>query len=294
MNAVSEPQETAPEYRYPDFICIGAQKAGTTWLDKNLRRHPKLWLPPIKEVQYFNELYIRTSRTWTARHRRDRGTAVMHQYLKKTPQESWDYRRISVLGDIIASPISDRWYGRIFALAGPNQLCGEACPDYALLPDAGIEHVLKLSPDARIILSMRDPIERAWSQLRMDIKRGQIKELAEFETYAANRDVYRRSDYPQIIANWRRFIPEKNFLAIFMDDIETAPSRVIESVCGFLGVPYRAERFAKAENPIHAGEAHEMPESVNAIFRERYRPIYEQMVTINPEVGRTWMARHYG
>ena len=40
---------------YPDFICIGAQKAGTTWLERNLRGHPQVWLPPVKAVRYFND-----------------------------------------------------------------------------------------------------------------------------------------------------------------------------------------------------------------------------------------------
>ena len=38
----------------PDFLCIGAQKSGTSWLDANLRFHPELWLPPAKELHYFD------------------------------------------------------------------------------------------------------------------------------------------------------------------------------------------------------------------------------------------------
>ena len=38
---------------YPDFIGIGAQKAGTTWLHRNLQLHPQIWMPR-KEVHYFD------------------------------------------------------------------------------------------------------------------------------------------------------------------------------------------------------------------------------------------------
>lgn len=38
----------------PDFIGIGAPKAGTTWLYYQLKDHPDLWLPPVKELHYFN------------------------------------------------------------------------------------------------------------------------------------------------------------------------------------------------------------------------------------------------
>ncbi len=39
---------------YPRFLVIGAQKAGTTWLDRNLRTHPQIWVPPEKEIHYFD------------------------------------------------------------------------------------------------------------------------------------------------------------------------------------------------------------------------------------------------
>jgi hypothetical protein len=42
--------------RGPDFLVIGAQRAGTTWLHQVLRRHPSLWLPPVKELHYFDKL----------------------------------------------------------------------------------------------------------------------------------------------------------------------------------------------------------------------------------------------
>jgi hypothetical protein len=39
---------------YPNFLGIGAQKSGTTWLHDNLARHPQVWLPPVKEIHYFD------------------------------------------------------------------------------------------------------------------------------------------------------------------------------------------------------------------------------------------------
>ena len=43
----------------PDFLVIGAQRAGTTWLHRVLRQHPALWLPPVKELHYFDPLDIK-------------------------------------------------------------------------------------------------------------------------------------------------------------------------------------------------------------------------------------------
>ena len=153
--------------RYPDFLGIGAQKAGTTWLHLNLRRHPGVWLPPVKELQYFNEIYVRRHRRWMEPYRRKHGIRALCHHIDKVPREKWNYRLIGRLTDIIDAEISDEWYGSIFALAQKRQICGEVSPQYSLLPDQGIEHILRLSPEVKIVFSLRDPIERNWSQIRM-------------------------------------------------------------------------------------------------------------------------------
>jgi hypothetical protein len=40
----------------PDFLCVGAQKGGTSWLYRQLERHPDFWMPPVKEFHYLNSL----------------------------------------------------------------------------------------------------------------------------------------------------------------------------------------------------------------------------------------------
>jgi hypothetical protein len=40
----------------PDFLCVGAQKAGTSWLYRQLEPHPDFWMPPVKELHYFDQL----------------------------------------------------------------------------------------------------------------------------------------------------------------------------------------------------------------------------------------------
>ena len=40
----------------PDFLCVGAQKAGTSWLYRQLELHPDFWMPPMKELHYLDSL----------------------------------------------------------------------------------------------------------------------------------------------------------------------------------------------------------------------------------------------
>lgn len=286
--------EPAVEFRYPDFLCIGAQKAGTTWLDKNLRRHPKLWLPPMKELQYFSHLHIPAARRWTTRQRRERGTQLLRRYIAATEPEDWDYRYIARVADIVAGPITDGWYGRMFSLARPAQICGEVTPDYCTLPEEGIRHVLRLAPDVKIILSLRDPIERSWSHIRMTARaQGVSEKIDKLEQFARNVDQLQRADYPQIIANWRKFVPAERFMVIFMDDIIAEPNTVLEEVCGFLGVKYRDKPFQKAADPVHVGAKQDIPDAVLQSLKTSLKPVYDGIAALYPDIGARWAQRYY-
>ena len=63
----------------PGFVCIGAQKGGTTWLYENLNSHPEVWMPPIKEIHYFNRLCVNEALlgNWTVPH-----SCSISRYLK--------------------------------------------------------------------------------------------------------------------------------------------------------------------------------------------------------------------
>lgn len=281
------------EYRFPDFLFVGVQKAGTTWLDKNIRRHPGLWLPALKELHYFNEVHIPRHIEWTVRHRRNHGSKLLRRYLDGTENEKFNYRYIAQLADIVDGYVSDDWYGRIFSLAGLDQICGEVSPDYFLLPEVGIEHILRLSPTVKIIVSLRDPIERTWSHIRMTAQKKGTSELADVEKIAHAADFVHRADYPAMISRWRSFVPESRFKVIFMDDIVERPLWVLESICQFLGVKFSDAKFPKAETPIHVGQALEMPAAVHGLLKDRLKPVYAGMRDMFPKIGAAWSARHY-
>ena len=279
--------------RYPDFLCIGAQKAGTTWLDHNLRRHPRLWLPPVKELQYFSHLYLRGARIWTTRHRVSAGSRALKRYIEGTPAGEWDVPFVARIADIASGEISDEWYGRIFGLAPRGRICGEITPDYATLPEEGVRHVAALSPGVKIILLMRDPIERSWSHIRMMMRTRRITDLAAIEQMARNPDQLRRADYTAIMDTWSRAIPPGRFHIAFADDISEKPADVLGGVCAFLGIAYRERYFRLADEAVHVGTPEPMPASVAAILKDRLRPVYEGIVAQCPERGTAWMARHY-
>ena len=279
--------------RYPDFLGIGAQKAGTTWLHLNLRRHPGVWLPPVKELQYFNEIYLRRHRAWTVPHRRRLSIRALCRHIDKVPREKWNYRLIGLLADIIDAEISDEWYGQIFALARTQQICGEVSPAYSLLPDQGIEHILRLSPKVKIIFSLRDPIERNWSQIRMMSSRKSKEPGANLLRIAELPEVVQRANYPAIISRWSKFIPADRMLIIFMEDILNKPAELMARVCKFLDVKFKKELFPRLHKPAYVGKQLEMPPEVYGLLRDQLHPVYLEMSKLYPEDAGKWLARHY-
>jgi hypothetical protein len=276
--------------RFPDFLGIGAQKAATTWLFANLRHHPEIWLPPVKELQYFNDLYIPAHRRWTAKHRRSHGSRILREYLAHVANETWDYRFIARVADIAGGEVGDDWYGNIFTLAGADQVCGEITPGYALLPMAGIEHILRLAPNVKIVYSLRDPIERNWSHIRMIARAEGRTDLLRIATYP---DLEGHANYPAVLERWHAAVPAARVLVVFADDIVEHPEYVIETVCDYLKIDFSKKYFPKLRTPVHVGDPAEIPEDLYDLLRVRLRPIYDRMLQIYPDIGRRWIARHY-
>ena len=109
----------------PDFICIGAQKAGTTWLYWQLSAHPDFWMPPRKEIHYFNERGNRPIKTWWRT--RDERDLLFQEKLQSLSAQFW---------------LDLTNYGQLFA-AKESLLSGDITPAYSMLPDEIIAMVLR-------------------------------------------------------------------------------------------------------------------------------------------------------
>lgn len=269
--AMSEPARTP---RYPDFLCIGAQKAGTSWLDANLRRHPGVWMPWIKELQYFNHLYIPGHRGWTDAHRRSHAERAIRGVLRRAEEGALDIGLVHAIAAVAAEPLSDAWYGRIFAHAGEGRICGEATPEYSLLPPEGIAHVHRLNPEMKVILLLREPVARCWSHLRM-LARG--REDFDFLAAAALPDVLARADYPRILAAWRAVFGAERVMVRRIEDVARETSRFWHEIAAFLGIPWHPRLEQHAGEPVFVGPEIAMPEAVERQLRDNLAPVHDRM-----------------
>ena len=117
---------TSSKRGLPDFLIIGAQKAGTTSLCTYLFQHPDIKPPRRKEIHYFD-----------------------------SPEFG----------------LGPRWYRAHFSPKRDTQLTGEASPYYLCHPHAP-RRVRELVPDARLIVLLRDPVERALSHYHHQVRHG--------------------------------------------------------------------------------------------------------------------------
>ncbi|WP_428929890.1 sulfotransferase family protein [Marinibacterium sp. SX1] len=275
----------------PDFYCIGAQKAGTTWLHSNLRRHPDIWLPPVKEVQYFNQVHVPGHAQWTQWHRDEHAGRSLRNYFRNN--EEYNFFYVRMLATITDPAVDDDWYRNVFSYAGPDRLAGDLTPEYSLLPKAGIEHMLTLSPDAKFLFIMRDPISRSWSHVRMLMKR-QGSDRGHPQALLDQPDVFARSDYPAILDRWQGCVPESNLMVGFFDEISASPQPFLRKVIEFIGLEFEPDHYGDLDKVVHKGEAAEIPGDIYDGLRRSYEPIYRELEKRFPGIAGNWMATHYG
>ena len=240
--------------RFPDFMCIGAPRAATTWLHKQLSPHPQVFLPRRKEIHFYDES-------------RDDG-------MPDRADLRW---RESFYFDV-ARPGHLRWYWHQFRGAG-DRLAGDITPLYSTLSQARIRQIHAQIPALRIIYILRNPVERAWSGLRKSVwyQKGSdyLGSMPDdwLLRQVTHPDVLLRGDDPQAIVNWESVFPAERFLYLFHDDVESDPEAVLRQVCGFLGIaaPAGSARAGRTGR-VNAAPASEMPELVLAALCRHYRP----------------------
>ena len=206
----------------PDFLCIGAHKAGTTWLYQQLDSHPGFWMPPVKELHYFDQL-SRVRRAGVPRSRDER-----------------DLRFLERLETLSAKPGIDlENYGRLFE-SKASLLSGDISPNYSTLTDDIIRQVVEYFPNLKVIFLARDPVERVWSHLSMEVNYHQIEPFDVTNIDEVDRNLSRRGmllrSYPSaVVARWKRHVHPAQFRVYFFDDLQSDPAELRGSMLGFLG-----------------------------------------------------------
>jgi hypothetical protein len=234
----------------PTFLVIGAQRSGTTSLDDYLAEHPAVLSAVVKEVQYF------------------------HRHYEK----------------------GERWYRSRFPLAARARLVrrrvgvppavGETSPDYLFDPRAPAR-VHAFDPRMRLVAVLRDPVERAYSHWRMEVRRGReelsFEEALDREESELDRELalllrtdgYRevpfrisyvaRGRYAEQLERWLELFPREQLLVLTSDELGADPAEAMSRISRFLEVPdWHAEQYGRRSVQ---GEALMPPETRERLAR---------------------------
>lgn len=153
----------------------------------------------------------------------------------------------------------DDWYRAWFADATPRQLVGEKSADYLAHSEAA-GRMAKLLPDAQIVVQLRNPVERAYSDYCMLFRRGTVgPNPAEYLRPGAERPRFVEDGlYHRHLQRYLDLFPREQFEILLHEDIRRTPEAVIEQVCRHIGV---APAIAPAEVAarVNDGEAPMLP-----------------------------------
>ena len=202
----------------PDFFVAGVPKAGTTALHSALARHPSLYMSAVKEPKFFL-----TGGPPPA----EGGPGDVKTYREHV------WRR------------SD--YEALFGAAPPSALKGESTPFYLYSRDAQ-RRIQELVPDARLIVVLRDPVERAhsnWTHLwsaGLDPSGDFLQACAQEEQRIAAgwADFWRYTDlgmYGTQLSHLYSVFSREQVLVFRYRSLITDPAHTLDQVCSFLGVP---------------------------------------------------------
>jgi hypothetical protein len=271
-----EPQRSRRTKMFPDFIGIGAQKAGTTWLHRNLQAHPQIFMPR-KEIHYFD------------RKIRDHSNPVNRFFGKRDIDNQWRGQVKSASVQLMRKPsfqdlrwnfnyymrsYNDSWYASVFE-PKDGKAAGEITPAYSVLDREMVAYVHSLVPDVKIIFFMRNPIERAWSQTVMSfdkVEKGSVKSVSEKQLFRqlGRNSTWKLSDYLRTFENWGSFYPEERFFVGFLEDVHFFPRELLRRLYDFLSVDPSFEPPLR-EKKIHTRSIGTMPTKVATHLAENFR-----------------------
>ncbi|MCK5096122.1 MAG: sulfotransferase domain-containing protein [Candidatus Pacebacteria bacterium] len=174
-----------------DFIVVGAQKAGTSWMYACLYEHPQI-CAPTKEIHYFSR----------------------QRNFKKGLE----------------------WYENIFARCEEGKLKGEFSTTY-LYDEKTPQRIKDISLDTKIIMSLRNPVTRAFSQYRNLIKGGDVDKAASFdEVSEKDASVLGQGMYFEQAKRYIDTFGKENVLVLVYEDSKKDPAGFIRQIFEFLEV----------------------------------------------------------
>jgi len=195
----------------PNFLVIGVEKGGTTWLHAQLKKHPEIFLPPTKEIHFFNKY---------------NSNFIAHDYFK----------------------FGLDWYLEFFKEYDGQKAIGEVTPMYICDPEAPARIKATL-PNVKLIAMLRNPVHRAYSHYWMAKQKNHttLNTFKEVIEQKEPRFIERGLYYKQLKAYYELFDPQQ-IMVLFSEEVFKNPEYWLSQVCQFLRVD---DTYYQNDSSIH-------------------------------------------
>jgi hypothetical protein len=202
----------------PNFLILGAAKAGTTALYHYLNQHPQIYMTPLKETNFF---------------------ALEGQPLNFSGPGDDDYVNRMSITTLDA-------YKEQFDGVRDEIAVGEASPLY-LYDERAARNIYRYVPDAKLIIILRNPIDRAYSAFLHLVRDGR-EEFADFGTALQREDERIRAGWEHLwhlkqmglyyeqVKRYYDLFPREQIKTYLYYDFRTQPQVVLQELYGFFGV----------------------------------------------------------
>lgn len=250
----------------PTFIIIGAQKCGTTSLYNYMIEHPQILPASMKELHFFN---------WRSKQGNRKTAEGVDWYLSQFPTIP----------------------------SGKDLITGEATPDYLLDPYTP-QRMFKLLPDVKLIVILRNPVDRAVSQYyhNRSIKKRMMEPLSFREAIAKEperinneksklmldenyRSLFHRKYsyverglYIEQLERWMSIFPRENFLILKSEEFFKNRDLTLRQVFNFLGLPHHQITNQKKYNELHSKQFYKpISQKIRSTLAEYFKPYNQRL-----------------
>lgn len=258
-------QLTAGLRLLPDFLIIGAQRSGTTYLYNNLSRHPCIMPALTKEVHFFDVRFER----------------AMDFYRAFFPLHLWK---------------------DIQQMRHQPLLTGEASPYYIFHPHVP-GRIAKTLPQVKLVALLRNPVDRAYSHYHHERRKGvetlsfedaieheaarlagEEQRLQCDERYTSyNHQHYSylaRGIFVDQLVRWLHVFPQEQLLIVQSEQLYAKPAAVLGQVLEYLGLPaWQPKAFYRPNSPGYPTMNSQTREHLAAYFRPHNHQLYDYLGT---------------
>ncbi len=250
--ASARSSDESPKRITPDFVIIGAPKAGTTTLHQTLSRHPDLCLTDPKEPDFYGAQFGR-GRDW------------------------------------YTSLFADARDGQLLGEASTNYSVGTLGPNGCDVPTIA-RRLADDAPDVKLIYILRHPVERAYSFYVEQVRTAQA--LGQQEGYEQTFEQYMQTDrrcvagsrYIDVIETYRRYFDAEQMLILTLDQLKADPATLHRRVTDFLGVtPLNEGKQASRVVANNTNQRHESMLREKLVAPLRRIPVVGQLGAALPQ-----------